>query len=452
MKIFRVAPEEAKPAGNAAITEQYLPATAPPRPALGLHGAEVLFLVAPSAITMSYRKNDTPLVKLLFGILSVLVCVASTSANSPPEIAEPIRIIRAVGSEGRGNREASAAWKKLAESKAAMLLPILEAMDGANDYALNWLRAAFDVIANRELREGATLPLPEMGKFLLDTRHNPRARRLAFELIGRVDPSTKDKLLVGMLNDPSLEIRLDAVQKAIDQAGQSLAASNSTGATLLFQQALSAARDARQIDDIAKKLKDLGQPVDLPKHFGFLTQWKVIGPFDNTGNKGFETAFPPEQKIDFTAEYEGKTGKVRWQDYVSQHKYGMVDMNQPCGKLKEVTAYATMDFISDRAQPVELRLGGKNSWKVWLNGKLLFGRDEYHANAEIDQYPMPAQLQAGRNVILVKVCQNDQVEKWTNEWEFQLRITDALGTPIVSAVQAGAEEARGEAINSPKNN
>lgn len=452
MKLFRVAPEGAKPAGNAALIEQYLPETAPPRPALGLPGAEILFLLPPCAITMTNRKIDSPLVKLSLGILSVIVGVASSSANPPPEIAEPLRIIRAVGPEGRGNREASAAWKKLAESKAVMLLPILEAMDGANDYALNWLRAAFDAIASRELSSGAKLPLPELGKFLLDTRHNPRARRLAFELIGRIDPSTTGKLLAGMLNDPSLEIRLDAVQKAIDQAGQSLVASNNVGATLLFQQALSAARDARQIDEIAKKLKDLGQPVDLPKHFGFLTEWKVIGPFDNTGNKGFETAFPPEQKIDFAAEYEGKTGKVRWQDYVSQHKYGMVDMNQPCGKLKEVTAYATMDFISDRAQSVELRLGGKNSWKVWLNGKLLFSRDEYHANAEIDQYPMPAQLQVGRNTILVKVCQNHEVEKWTNEWEFQLRITDALGTPIVSAVQAGADEARGAASNSPKNN
>ena len=381
-----------------------------------------------------------------------MACVAGTSATPPPEIAEPLKTIRAVGPEGRGNLEASAAWKKLAESKAVMLLPILEAMDGANDYALNWLRSAFDAIASRELGEGAKLPLPELGKFLLDTRHNPRARRLAFELIGRMDPSTTDKLLAGMLNDPSLEIRLDAVQKAIDQAGQSLAASNHVGAVLLFQQALNSARDVRQIDGIVKKLKDLGQPVDLPKHFGFLTEWKVIGPFDNTGNKGFETAYPPEQKVDFTAEHAGKTGGIRWQDYASQHKYGMVDMNVPCGKLKEVTAYATADFISDRAQPVELRLGGKNSWKVWLNGKLLFSRDEYHASAEIDQYPMPAQLQAGRNTILVKVCQNHEVEKWTNEWEFQLRITDALGTPIVSAGQVNGEKARGTATDSSKNN
>jgi hypothetical protein len=116
-------------------------------------------------------------------------------------------------------------------------------------------------------------------------------------------------------------------------------------------------------------------------------------------------------------------------------------MNQSCGKLKEVLAYATMDFFSDHAQPVEVRLGGKNSWKVWLNGKLLFGRDEYHTIAEIDQYPMPAQLLAGRNTILVKVCQNEEIADWTNEWEFQLRVTDALGTPIVSASQPRTAEA-----------
>ena len=93
-------------------------------------------------------------------------------------------------------------------------MPILDAMDGANDYALNWLRSAFESIAERELKAGKPIPLSELGGFLLDVRHHPRARRLAFELIGRVDPGTTDKLLAGMLNDPSLEIRYDAVQKS----------------------------------------------------------------------------------------------------------------------------------------------------------------------------------------------------------------------------------------------
>jgi hypothetical protein len=69
---------------------------------------------------------------------------------------------------------------------------------------------------------------------------------------------------------------------------------------------------------------------------------------------------------------------------------------------------------------------------VWLNGKYIFGRDEYHRGAEIDQYRMPVELKRGKNTILVKVTQNELVEDWTKEWEFQLRVTDTLGTPLAS--------------------
>ena len=358
------------------------------------------------------------------------------------ELGQRLAVIRAVGPEGRGNAEASRAWRDVSRADQPAIPAILAAMDGANDFTANWLRAAVDAIASREASAAGQLPLAELGQFLLDTRHSPRARRMAFDLIARTDATVTDKLLPGMLNDPSLELRRDAVQQVIQQGSLLLTNGNKPGATLLFQQALNFARDVDQIDGVSKSLRELGRPVDLATHFGFLTQWKVIGPFDNTGGKGFDTVFPPEQKVDFAAEYDGKQGKVRWQSFVSKHEYGMVDINQPCGKLKEVTAYAITDFYADKAQPAELRLGGKNSWKIWFNGQLLFGRDEYHRAAEIDQYRMPVTLQPGRNTILVKVCQNEQVEDWTVEWEFQLRITDALGTPIHSTrnpVLAGAQ-------------
>lgn len=367
--------------------------------------------------------------------LALTVCAA---ADSAPGLAEALAAIRAVGPEGQGNVSASAAWKKLAAGDGGSLLAILGAMDGASDYALNWLRPAVDAIAARELKAGGKLPVAELGKFLLETSHHPRARRLAYEVVAQAEPVVADRMLVGMLNDPSLELRYAAVQKLVDQADEAAARTSQIGAALLYRQALGAARDATQIEALAKKLAGLGQPVELVQHFGFLTQWQVIGPFDNSGRKGFETAFPPETKLDLSAEYDGKGRKVRWQSYTTTHEYGMVDMNKPCGKLKEVTAYAVTDFFSDTTRAVELRLGGKNSWKVWLNGKFLFSHDEYHANCEIDQYVMPAQLQAGRNVILVKVCQNEEVEEWTNEWEFQLRVTDFLGTPIRSVAQRSA--------------
>ena len=124
---------------------------------------------------------------------------------------------------------------------------------------------------------------------------------------------------------------------------------------------------------------------------------------------------------------------MKWQDFRTTGDYGLVDLNKPCGALKEVTGYAYTEFYADKARPVELRLGCKNGWKVWLNGKLLFGRDEYHRGMEIDQYRLAGELKPGKNTILVKLTQNEQTEKWTVEWEFQMRITDALGTPIASA-------------------
>src|SRR5277367_6146993 len=75
-------------------------------------------------------------------ILVVIACVGAAVAGQTQEIADSLSAIRSVGPEGRGNVEAAAAWRKLADGDATTLVPILEAMDGANDFALNWLRAA----------------------------------------------------------------------------------------------------------------------------------------------------------------------------------------------------------------------------------------------------------------------------------------------------------------------
>ena len=40
-----------------------------------------------------------------------------------------------------------------------------------------------------------------------------------------------------------------------------------------------------------------------------LGPWHYIGPFDHTGGRGFDAAFPPEREIDYAAKYEGKNGE-----------------------------------------------------------------------------------------------------------------------------------------------
>lgn len=368
------------------------------------------------------------------GALMALVPAVAVSAADDASMKKWLKAVNAVGPEGQGNASAAAAWQKIAATGGESIPVVLAGMSGANELTENWLRSAVEAIADRELVKGGKLPTPELGDFVLNTGHNPRARRLAFELIRRVDAETAERLIPGLLNDPSVELRREAVQRVMDQGKELVAVKKLDGAAVSYRQALVYARDVDQIKTISKQLRDLGREVDLPKHFGFLMHWSVIGPFDNTGRRGFDTVFPPENRIDLTAEYDGKSGKVRWTELVTDDEYGMLDINKAYpGEIKEVTGYAYTEFKSTTARPIELRLGCKNAWKIWLNGELLFGRDEYHRGMRIDQYRLRGQLKAGTNTILVKACQNEQKESWTKEWQFQLRACDAAGTAVLSA-------------------
>lgn len=363
--------------------------------------------------------------------LALLILDVGLQADLPARLEKQVKVLRAVEAEGKGNAAATAAFKEVASAPLSLLPGILESMDGANDYALNWLRSAVESIEQRGRAAGKKLPVTELEAFLKDTRHHPRARRLAYELIQRAEPERAQRLLPGFVNDPANELRRDAVQLQVLAAAAKVEG-DKPAAVAAYREALGHAREADQIDDIAKKLADLKEKVDLQKVFGWVTKWKLIGPFDNTAGAGFAKVFPPEETIDLQAELDGKTAKVRWVEFESKDDYGLIDFNKPFTDLKEVSGYAYTEFWSEGVRPVQLRLGCKNGWKVWLNGKLLFERDEYHRNMEIDQYRLAAGLKPGRNVILVKCCQNEQKEDWTKEWEFQLRLTDEQGTPIVS--------------------
>lgn len=354
--------------------------------------------------------------------------------SAPPLAADPgehIAAIKAVGKEGAGNEAAAEAWAALAKDESVSLVALLEGMDGANELASNWLRAAVDVAADRAEKAGKALPEAELNAFLADQSHGPRARELAFELLERADAEAAAKLVPGFLLDPANGLRRRAVRSLIDQAGEAREKTPEDAAAL-YQKALDGARDADQIKLIADALRDLKKPVDLPRHFGFIMDWQVVAPFDNKDRGGFDIAFPPEKGVDLNASYEGKDGDaIKWQPLVSEDDYGMLDFNKPYGLLKEVVGYAYTEFDSEEERPAEIRLGCKNAWKVWVNGELLFGRDEYHRGARIDQYKLPFQLKKGKNTILVKLCQNEQKEEWTVQWQFQLRVCDEVGTAIL---------------------
>jgi hypothetical protein len=305
-------------------------------------------------------------------------------------------------------------------------------MDGAGPLAENWLRAAVDAVAEKRVQETGKLPVDRLEKFLAYKQHNPKARRLAYEWIARVDKAAPDRLIPGMLDDPSLELRRDAVARVVAHAEQNAKSDARQSAISAYRQALSAARDLDQVKTITEALSELGKPVDLQHHYGFIVDWQLIGPFDNRGGKGFKEVYPPEEKIDPAATYEGSAGSVSWNPYHTDQEYGEVDLNKALGKHMGVAGYALATFESDREQPVEIRVGSENAIKVWLNGEKICEAEAYHANSAIDQYVGRGTLKEGKNLILVKVCQDEQTVDWAQNWVFQLRVCDASGKAVLA--------------------
>jgi hypothetical protein len=349
-------------------------------------------------------------------------------------LAEPGRHlakIRAVGKEGQGNVEAARAWQELVKLGPRVLIDILTALDDADPRAANWLRSAVDAIAEREVASKRPLPADKLEAFVKDTKHSGLARRLAYEWLVKVDATAPDRLLPGMLNDPGQELRRDAVVRKIAEADRVFEDGDREAAARAYRTVFAAVRDRDQVDYLASQLKKLGIDVDRAAHLGIIQRWHIIGPFDNSNGIGFNAVYPPEKLVDLKGSYPGKEGKaVSWKQHATADPYGVVDFNKAIEKSLGVVGYAFAAVESPREQAVEVRAASANAVRIYLNGKEIFAREEYHHGNRFDGMVGKGILKAGRNEVLIKVCQNEQKEDWAQAWSFQLRICDAIGGAV----------------------
>ena len=382
---------------------------------------------------------------LYFWIAGIVFVCAGQSASAGEEVAAHIAQIKAVGKQGKGNVEAAKAWRELVKQGPNVLPELLAALDDATPIAANWLRSAVDAVAERSLAAGKLTAAP-LEAFVKDTRHVGSARRLAFEWLAKVDPSTRTRLLPGMLNDPGAELRREAVEVELKKA-QAVFEKEEAAALPVYRKLLGVARDRDQVRLVAERLDKLGVPVDLTAHLGFITHWSLAGPFDNAKGIGFRTAYPPEMGIDLKAEYKGKDDKlVRWIEHavetpkgtVELGKLAVVDLNKlfqgakadSPERMREAIVFAYAAIESKQQRAVDIRAASNNAIRIWLNGKEIFFREEYHHGMETDQHIGKGTLKAGRNDLLLKICQNNQDEAWARLWSFQLRVCDALGAAV----------------------
>ena len=356
----------------------------------------------------------------------VIVGVIGLEGVVAGELEDQIAIVLQVGKEGTGHAPAVAALKQLDQQPTTALIPLLQGIDRANPLAANWLTGAFEAVADRAIEAGTGLPQQEIEAFALDRSRVPQARRLAYIWLTRVDSTAAERLVPGMLDDPAAEFRRQAVQRLIDSAAKEAGKSRE-----LYLQAFQAARDPDQLDLTFDKLTELGEKVDLKQQLGLISGWWLIGPFDHRKGIGFNAVYPPEQQIDLQAKYPGMEGEIGWVKKESDQRHAILDLTKLLAPHKGAVVYAFHEFNVDKDQDVEFRLGTPNGWKLWVNGELAFAHEEYHQSMRLDQYRAKARLKAGRNRVLLKICQNEQTEDWAQRWEFQVRVCDPTGTAVL---------------------
>lgn len=339
------------------------------------------------------------------------------------DVGTAIAALRGTGPGGKGNAQAASAWKELVAHGPAALVPALGAMDDEDPVSSNWLRPALDAIV--EKTGAMAIPYREVDRFLEDRRGGRMARACALELIRRWDPARADAYLAKAIDDPSPEIRRQAIA-----AGLAKAPADGPGRVGALKTLFQAACDRDQAEQIAKDLEKAGIKTDLAAHLGYIMDWAVVGPFPVPEATGFAARFPPEDKVDLAGAVEGPKGPVKWKRVTTADPAGMVNLNKELADEKSVVAYAFTRIESAREQRVVLRAGSVTAIKVFLNGKEVYGKDEYHHGMHPDQHQAIVVLKPGVNDLLLKVCQNQKAQAWEKHWQFQARLTDFTGVRI----------------------
>ena len=179
---------------------------------------------------------------------------------------------------------------------------------------------------------------------------------------------------------------------------------------------------------------------DYINQTGFIAEnaWSIIGPFNNVDGIGYNKAYIPEDaiQIDMTAKYDGVDGQIGWEKRTDDTFDGFVDLDKIfASKINWVTAYARITVTAPDEREAQIRLGGDDQAKVWLNGEEVFTYGESRS-AAIDQNAIPVTLKAGENSLLIKVCDE------RGFWGFYLRLTDTEGGALYGfGVSGGNKDA-----------
>lgn len=148
--------------------------------------------------------------------------------------------------------------------------------------------------------------------------------------------------------------------------------------------------------------------------------WWLMGPFDNQDNRGLETVYPPEKKVDLSQSLITINNKpTKWKKG-STDENGYLDLLLQFAPGEKVVAYGYTRLTASRNGSAVLLLGSDEGTVVWVNGKEVF-RKEIARTARPAQEIVLVELRKGPNELLVKVTQG------SGDWGLYLQLIDKEG-------------------------
>jgi tetratricopeptide (TPR) repeat protein/transglutaminase-like putative cysteine protease len=151
----------------------------------------------------------------------------------------------------------------------------------------------------------------------------------------------------------------------------------------------------------------------------------VVGPFDNEGKAGCNTAYGPEKELDLAAKYQGKVREIGWRKVPEISRDGFVDLDAMLSPANETVAYALAVVEAAQDEKAVLHLGHSGAARLFVNGTKVYSDDRYHP-PRFDQAAVQVSLKKGANRVLLKVCQE------TGSFGFWLRASGANGDAMGS--------------------
>jgi cellulose synthase operon protein C len=196
-----------------------------------------------------------------------------------------------------------------------------------------------------------------------------------------------------------------------------------------------------------RKSGDLAGAAKAFEALGYLRDFRVVGPFDNEGKRGFDHELGPERDrtgpLDLGAQYAGRERPVRWRELPDIVQSGYIDYDALFRPTENVCAIAQTTLELPKAATLTLWLGGAGASKLYFDGEEVI-RDAAYRGIGLDRDVAAIEAQAGPHRVLIKTCTT------SGPFGFTLRVGDARGEPLVLAHNADDTRAPPKVVKPPE--